>query len=290
LAERPASRACRDTLVEDDGVVLVNGQPVALVDVADRGLQFGDGIFRTLLVRAGRPLNWDRHFRRLARDCAALALPVPDEGLLRAEMARVAPQDAVVKITLTRGVSGRGYSLPTEVMPTRIVAAFSTPPYPPELARDGIRVRRCVLKLSEQPLLAGVKTLNRLESVLARAEWFDPEIREGLLCDASGHLVEATMSNVFLVRNDGLATPDLSRCGVAGAQRERVIEFARAAGISCEVRHVDLAEVRQADEVFLTNSLIGIWPVARFEDCSWTPGAVTRQLQALLEADDARGA
>lgn len=271
-------------------MVLVNGEPAAAISVADRGLQFGDGIFRTLLVRAGRPLNWDRHFRRLARDCAVLSLPVPAEAVLRAEMARVAPGEAIVKITLTRGASGRGYSLPTDTVPTRIVAAFPPPAYPPTFARDGVRVHLCALKLAEQPRLAGVKTLNRLENVLARAEWFDPGIREGLLCDAHDRLVEATMSNVFLVRNGAIATPDLSRCGVAGAQRERVIDLARAAGLACDVRDIAIAEAAGADEVFLTNSLIGIWPVARLEERLWIPGPVTRKLQALLEADDARHA
>jgi 4-amino-4-deoxychorismate lyase len=266
----------------------VNGEPAAAISIADRGLQFGDGVFRTLRVSAGRPLNWERHFRRLARDCAVLALPVPDEARLRAEMARVAPGDATVKITVTRGESGRGYSLPRDTVPTRIVAAFPPPSYPPEFARDGIRVRHCALRLAEQPRLAGVKSLNRLENVLARAEWFDPEIREGLLCDAHGRLVEATMSNVFIVREGGIATSDLSRCGVAGAQRERVLDLARGTGLPCDVRDIAITEVAEADEVFLTNSLIGIWPVARVEDRVWIPGPVTRQLQALLDADDAR--
>ena len=270
-------------------MVLVNGEPATALCVADRGLQYGDGVFRTLRVRAGRALNWERHFRRLAHDCAALGLPAPDEPALRAEMARVAPGDATMKITITRGASGRGYALPAQTLPTRIVAASAPPDYPEDLARDGIRVRQCALRLAEQPRLAGVKTLNRLENVLARAEWSDPGVREGLLCDAHGRLVEATMSNVFLVRHRALATPDLSRCGVAGAQRERVIDFVRAAGIACDVRDIAPDEVLEADEVFLTNSLIGIWPVASLGERLWTAGPLTRRLQALIEADDAHG-
>lgn len=253
----------------------------------DRGLAFGDGVFRTLAVRSGRPLNWERHYRRLAHDCQVIGVPVPQEDGLRAEMARVAPADATVKIIVTRGVSGRGYSLPIEVAPTRVVAAFPPPEYPGALARDGIRVRRCGLVLSEQPRLAGVKTLNRLENVLARAEWFDAEIREGLLCDAAGRLIEATMSNVFLVAGGAIVTPELTRCGVAGAQRERIGELARAAGVGFGVRDVAFAELEGADEVFLANSLIGIWPVARFEARTWIPGPVTRRLQDWIEKDDA---
>ena len=153
-----------------------------------------------------------------------------------------------------------------------------------------MRVRRCDLALSLQPRLAGVKSLNRLENVLARAEWRDPAIREGLLADAQGRLVEGTMSNVFFTRGATLVTPDLSRCGVRGAQRERVLELARAEGIACEVRDVPFGELREAGEVFLTNSLIGLWPVAALDERRWAPGPVARRLQRLIEDEDARGA
>jgi 4-amino-4-deoxychorismate lyase len=269
--------------------VLVNGEASASVPALDRGLAFGDGVFRTLLVRGGRALNWDRHFRRLAHDCGALGLPVPREEMLRAEIARVAPEAAIVKVIVTRGVSGRGYSFPTDLTPTRVVAAFPPPEYPPELARDGIRVRTCELRLSEQPRLAGVKTLNRLENVLARGEWFDASIREGLLCDRENRLVEGTFSNVFLGFGATLVTPELTRCGVAGAQRDRIRDLATSAGIACDVRDVPFAELAEADEVFVANSLIGLWPVIAHGARTWPVGPLTRRFQALLEADDAQG-
>lgn len=268
--------------------ILVNGRASATVPATDRGLAFGDGVFRTLRVRAGRPLNFARHLRRLAHDCAALGLPAPDEITLREEIARVAPSEAVVKIIVTRGPAGRGYAPPAEPSPTRIVAAFPPPSHPPELAREGVRVRRCELVLSEQPRLAGVKTLNRIENVLARSEWRDPAVREGLLGDAAGRLVEATASNVFAVIDGRLATPALARCGVAGAARERVLDLARAAGIEFEVRDIAFAELAHAEEIFLTNSLIDLWPVAEFEGWRRAPGPVALRLRALVEADDAR--
>jgi 4-amino-4-deoxychorismate lyase len=88
---------------------LVNGLPTASIDAGDRGLQYGDGVFRTLAVRSGRALNWQRHLRLLARDCAALGLACPAQDLLAAEVVRVAPGDATVKIIVTRGAAGRGY-------------------------------------------------------------------------------------------------------------------------------------------------------------------------------------
>jgi 4-amino-4-deoxychorismate lyase len=141
--------------------------------------------------------------------------------------------------------------------------------------------------LGEQPRLAGVKSLNRLENVLARAEWRDPGIREGLLADSGGWLVEGTMSNVFLTVGARLVTPAITRCGVSGAQRERILDLANREGIACEVRDVAFAELRGAGEVFLANSLIGVWPVVALDDRHWKPGPVARRMQERIGDEDA---
>ena len=127
-----------------------------------RGLALGDGVFRTLRVRSGKPLNWRWHWARLVADCEKLKLPAPDEAQLREDVAKVAPGDAVVKATITRGQAGRGYAVPTEVRTTRIVSAHPLPDHPADWRVAGVRVRRCHLVLSHQPRLAGIKTLNRL--------------------------------------------------------------------------------------------------------------------------------
>ena len=266
----------------------MNGQATAAIDAGDRGLQYGDGVFRTLAVRAGRALNWQRHYRLLARDCAMIGLDCPMQDLLAAEVGRVATGDATVKVIVTRGASGRGYGYGDGAEPTRIVAAY--PAFADaSAARDGVRVRRCSLVLADQPRLAGVKSLNRLENVLARAEWRDPEIREGLLADGGGRLIEGTMSNVFLAAGARLVTPALTRCGVSGAQRERILDIASAAGIACEVRDVAFDELRGAGEVFLANSLIGVWPVVALDDWHWAPGPIARHLQERIGEEDAAG-
>jgi 4-amino-4-deoxychorismate lyase len=216
-----------------------------------------------------------------------LGLAMPGEALLRAELSRVAPGDHAAKIIVTRGAGGRGYGPASATRASRIVAAFPLPGYPAQNAQAGVRVRRCGLVLSEQPRLAGAKTLNRLENVLARGEWNDPAIAEGLLADARGSVIEGTMSNVFIVRHGRAATPRLDRCGIVGAQRERVRELLAGMGVACEEASFDWSAVLEADEVFLTNSLIGAWPVAAFESASWQPGAITRAVQQAIAADDA---
>jgi 4-amino-4-deoxychorismate lyase len=213
---------------------------------------------------------------------------VPGERLLVDEMRLVAAADATVKIIVTRGPSARGYAPRATSRPTRIVASFPATQYPETCRRDGVRVRRCALVLGEQPRTAGAKTLNRLENVLARDEWDDPAIPEGLLGDAAGRVVEGTMSNVFVAAKGRLATPALSRCGVVGAQRERVCELLAADGTPCVERDIAWEELAEADEVFLTNSLIGVWPVHAMGSRAWPVGPITRRARHLVDEADAR--
>jgi 4-amino-4-deoxychorismate lyase len=234
----------------------------------------------------GRPLNWRWHAARLADDCAKLRLPAPDPDVLLSEAIRVAPGDAAVKIILTRGHSARGYAIPREARPTRIVSAHALAPEDPA-AREGVRVRRCHLVLAQQPKLAGAKTLNRLENVLARSEWDDPEVREGLLADAEGRLIGGTRSNVFIVHEGRVYTPELTRCGVIGAQRERVREMLRGQGVHCEEAPLRWTDVAAADEIFLTNSVIGVWPIRQVDERVYAPGPIAARVRSLIEADDA---
>jgi 4-amino-4-deoxychorismate lyase len=147
-------------------------------------------------------------------------------------------------------------------------------------------VRRCTTRLARQPLLAGLKHANRLEQVLARAEWNDPAIHEGLVCDTDGLLVEAVQSNLFWVREGVLETPDLSESGVAGIIRNRILALAGEAGLPTrEVRRPPEA-LMTASEAFLTNSVFHLWPIARFEGQEWpAPGPVARELSPRLSND-----
>jgi 4-amino-4-deoxychorismate lyase len=173
---------------------------------------------------------------------------------------------AVVKITLTRGIGGRGYRLPSQVAPTYCIGIFPGNQLRTEQYCNGVAVRICDLRLSQAPALAGMKHLNRLEYILARAEWQD-EFAEGLLLDAQGRIVEATVSNIFVIKNSQLYTPDLSAAGVAGIMRKTIIEkLAPALGLVCHTVDMKLDFVRSADEFFLCNSVYGIWPVNELMD------------------------
>jgi len=162
---------------------------------------------------------------------------------------------------------------------TRIVTPSPAPGYPDNYAGQGVRVHLCRVRLATQPALAGVKHLNRLENVLARAEWRDPAIAEGLMCDMTDAVIGGTMSNLFLLRNGKLLTPDVTRCGIAGVMRGLVLELAARHRVPVDITVISIDDLLAADEVFLVNSVIGLWPVAALNRKTWTVGALCAQFQ-----------
>jgi 4-amino-4-deoxychorismate lyase len=222
--------------------------------------------------------------RRLREGCRRLNIPLPDEGRLHAEAHRLIAgcERCVLKVIITRGPGGRGYRAPPAATPTRVLQVSPWPGFPSACRDCGVAIRLCSQRLGINPALAGIKHLNRLEQVLARQEWDDPDIHEGLLCDTSGNVIEGTMSNLFVVHGEKLLTPDLARCGVAGIMRSVILELAGRLGIESVVRVLPLAELEAADELFLTNGIIGIWPVIRLEQAGYRKGPITRELQTQL--------
>lgn len=198
----------------------VDGRPAAELSVRDRGLAYGDGLFETLAVRAGTPRLLERHLARLEEGCRRLAIPL-DTAALRQELLAfcAALGDGVAKLIVTRGEGLRGYAPPAEASPRRILSGSPRPAYPERHWQQGVRLFACRTRLAEQPLLAGLKHLNRLEQVLARAEWSDAGHAEGLMLDVHERVVEGVFSNLLLVLDGTLVAPDLRRCGVAGVMR-----------------------------------------------------------------------
>lgn len=256
--------------------LLLDGKAEAAVSPFDRGLLYGDGLFETIRFVAGKAPLWARHMQRLRHGCERLHLPAVDVAQLQSEALSVIAgmAEAVVRVTITRGIGERGYRPPAHPQPTRLVAAFTPPPSPPEDYRDGVTARLCTLRLASQPVLAGLKHLNRLEQILARAEWNDPAVFEGLLCDDAGRVISATMANLFAVIDGVLVTPALDRCGVAGVARAEILARGDA-----QVRDLPLDLLWQAQELFLSSSVRGILPLRTVGETAFATGPYTRALQ-----------
>lgn len=266
---------------------LVDGQPVRAIPLADRGLAYGDGLFETMKVEQGGIVLLERHMQRLQLGCRRLRIPL-DMQLVRQEINDFARelQQGVCKLILTRGDGERGYGLPQTARPRRILQAAPLPQWPARHAQTGIRLYPCQTRLAIQPLLAGLKHLNRLEQVLARAEWQDPAYAEGLMLDTSGRIIEGVFSNIFFVRNGKLLTPALEGSGVAGIMRERLLELAPGHGLAVEVVDLYPDQLGGMDEVFTCNSLYGIWPVLEYAGYSWPAGPQTLRLQSIINGQD----
>ncbi|NNA56687.1 MULTISPECIES: aminodeoxychorismate lyase [Pseudomonas] len=263
----------------------VDGQPADALSLKDRGLAYGDGLFETIAVRRGQPVLLDRHLARLADGCVRLAIAADLEQVRQELLSYAAAMgEGVLKFILTRGDGLRGYA-PDPVAPGRRILQGNPPAaYPVVHGEQGVRLFPCVTRLSNQPLLAGLKHLNRLEQVLARAEWRDSEHAEGLMLDQAGRVVEGVFSNLFLVRDGILTTPDLKRCGVAGVMRAEILFQAESLAIPTQITDISLEQLQWADEVFVCNSVYGVWPVRAYAALSWPVGPLTRKLQTISRA------
>lgn len=255
----------------------VNGSASGL-DPRDRGLAYGDGLFETMAA-VGGAIRWlDYHLERLVAGCARLAIPTPRDTELRREIAAHTPSTdrAVIKLIVTRGIGARGYRPPDASIPTVIVGSA---PWPSDAGSAGeVAMVTCETRLGENPQLAGLKHLCRLEHVLAQLELRKRGLDEGLLLSTSGHVVSGTSNNVFAAFGARLFTPRLDRCGVRGVMRRLVLESCAPLGLGAQEVDMDIADLKQADELFVTNALLGVRPVCRLDDTAYHVGPVTRRL------------
>ena len=260
---------------------LINGQATDLISSRDRGLGYGDGVFETMAVIDGQFPLWAFHTTRLQHACQRLQLPCPSIDLLHAECGLLAKGHvrAIIKLIVTRGEGGRGYAMPAGGSATRILQRHPWPMVARDNWEPGVKVRFCDLTLARQPALAGIKHLNRLEQVMARAEWQDPTIQEGLLTDSEGCIIEAVSHNVFIVNGETVATPDLRHCGVAGVMREYILSMLREAGYSPRISTLRREDILRAEGVFLCNSIHGIWPVCAIAEIRYARNRVVCDLR-----------
>ncbi len=265
---------------------LINGGYERGVAPFDRGLSYGDGVFRTFKAVAGVPLDWPLHYQKLVADCGAIGIVCPSAEVLMGDIQHLFQIDetAVAKIIITRGEGERGYAPPAVTMPTRIVIRTIMPEYLEAHFDEGVALYSCKTVLAYQPLLAGVKHLNRLENVLARAEWSDPHYVDGLMFDAEGNVIACTSANVFARFGQKLCTPRLNRCGVAGVTRQKVLNLASGLGLIASIKDIQLNELLTSDEVIITNSLYGAWQVRSFASAHWRKGQLANDMRALLLA------
>jgi 4-amino-4-deoxychorismate lyase len=271
---------------------LINGSFEQAISAYDRGFAYGDGVFRTMRMRGGLPVNWPFHYQKLVADCAAIGIVCPSAELLMGDLQKLFEMDMfsegisqVAKIIITRGEGERGYAPPAVTVPTRVVTKSAMPHYADLNYQQGVQLQVCEIRLGAQPKLAGIKHLNRLENVLARMEWREDSIFEGLLLDQAGNVIECTMSNVFARFENRLITPDLSQCGVAGITRQRILGLGNVLGLNVLVKPLTLDQLLQADEVIICNSLYGAFQVSSIANKVWPQQELALKIRNVFAND-----
>ena len=255
---------------------LINGSFEQAISVFDRGFSYGDGVFRTMKIHNGLPVSWPFHYQKLVADCAGIGIVCPNAELLMSDLQKLFEKELfsenttqVAKIIITRGEGERGYAPPVITVPTRAVIKSELPHYAASNYEQGVQLRVCSIRLAAQEKLAGIKHLNRLENVMARMEWREDFIFDGLLLDYCGNVIECTMSNLFIRSGNELITPDLSLCGVSGITRQRILGLGSVLGLTMSVKTLTLEQLLQADEVIICNSLFGAFQVTAIDNKIW---------------------
>jgi len=253
---------------------------------------YGQSVFETIAIDNGRACLLEAHLDRLRRGSEVLKIPL-DSGALEAEIAEILDQQAqdqskashlertVLRVTLSMGEGGRGYLNPQQAKPCRVLSLHAYPDHPITHWLDGIELGVADIRLSNQPVLAGIKHGNRLEQIIARSQWQDTW-GEALMLDQSDNVIEGTQSNVFVIKGGDVLTPSLAMNGVAGVVREFVISNAHRLGLTAKTVSLSCDNLESADEVFLSNSIIGLWPVKKFNTRIYTNHEVSHKLLKLM--------
>lgn len=256
------------------------------LNILDRGLAYGDGLFETIAYVGGQLNHWALHWQRLKLGAQQLSISLPEEQFFldnifleidnELQLSETNKANKVIKIIVTRGQGGRGYLYSERQESSIIITVHNWPERSLQDYQYGIHATLCMTCLAKQPALAGIKHLNRLEQVLGRNEFNITQYQEGIMTECpdavlnnsinmDSIVIEGTSSNLFFVINDRLLTPLIDTCGVRGTMRESVIFLAAELGIATDEGTYSLNDLMSASEVFFTNSIWGILPVASIE-------------------------
>lgn len=262
----------------DEAWIFEGDVAIDAVPVDSRARLYGDGLFETMRAHQGEVPWWPAHWARLASGAARLGIPTPDgervHGVVRE---RVDGRDAVVRLQLERGRGARGYGPDPLAPPLWSLSVHPVPRRPGPLS-----LRWCDVRLALQPALAGIKHCNRLEQVLARAEWHvhPSDADDGLMLDTEGSVVCATSANVFVHVDGEWLTPPVDRCGVRGVCRDWAMR-----ALDAREQRLAREDIERADAIFLSNAVRGILEVARLGDREWSPDPRIARLRERLAAE-----
>lgn len=251
--------------------------------VQPRSCLYGDGLFETMVFRAGHLCWWSHHWLRLQTGLKRLGYPVLDEQRVWQSLTPVLTtltQDSLIRLTVTR-MGQRGYRAETDA---EMLIEVQASPLPAQVWHgQGIKARWCKTTWAQQPLLAGIKHMNRLEQVLARSEWSDSTIAEGLVCDTQGQVISGSMSAILLRFGKTVLAADITQTGIDSVARRVVMEALPQLGYEPMVQALSKKDVMMSDEVLVMNVVQGVGSIAELDGVTFSEVSLTETLNPLWQ-------
>jgi 4-amino-4-deoxychorismate lyase len=268
---------------------LINGNPSESLNPFDRGLSFGDGIFRTFLVKSGYPINWDMHYKKLKADARILKIQVPQKKYLLRDIKKLFNDDKafIGKVIITRGISDQGYQFSKNIKSTRIVLRINYKEINRVFVLNGVKLKVCKTRTTYNELYAGAKHLNRIDNVIAKSE-LDPSVFDGIMLDKDGYINECVSSNIFARYGNVLVSPIQNNAGVSGVCKQIILKNIKSIGLKFKSQDIKLEKLKKADEVIITNSIFGALHVNQIEEKKWQDGAFTSLIRDFIIKPDVK--
>jgi len=258
-------------------IVLINGAKQSKISIFNRNLQFGDGLFETCVVENKKILFWVNHFARLNKGCEQLKISKVDESVWLSDVKKALSlcsyDRCVVKLILSRGESLRGYGFKDDIKPVRAVIVSELQK---TTLNNSFSLEYCHSGYNSNPKLAGIKHCNRLEQVLARAGL---KSDEGIMLDENHNVISVTQGNIYAIHGNKLITPKLDKCGVEGTRRAVILDLTKHLGIEVKVEVLSVEKLGQADEVFISNSIIGIQSIRQIGGIGLGESPITKKIK-----------
>ncbi|MCW1827632.1 aminodeoxychorismate lyase [Enterobacter asburiae] len=264
---------------------LINGLEQDALPASDRAIQFGDGCFTTARILDGNICLLEAHIRRLQHGCETLMIPFTHWDTLRQEMCNLASgkQGGVLKVIITRGSGGRGYSAASCLSPTRILSVSACPAHYSRWREEGVTLTLSPIRLGRNPMLAGIKHLNRLEQVLIRTHLEQTDADEALVLDSEGFITECCAANLLWRQGSEVFTPSLDQAGVNGIMRQFCLEQLARSGFRVVEVSAGEAALQAADEVVICNALMPVVPVRAYGQQRWSSRELFQFLAPICE-------
>ena len=264
---------------------LINGLEQDTLPASDRATQFGDGCFTTARILEGDVCLLDAHLRRLQDACQTLLIPFTQWEILEHEMRQLASgkTSGVLKVIISRGSGGRGYSGAACQHPTRILSVSAYPAHYARWREEGVTLTLSPVRLGRNPMLAGLKHLNRLEQVLIRTHLEQTDADEALVLDSEGFITECCAANLLWRKGREVFTPSLAQAGVNGIMRQFCLQQPAHAGFRVVEVNAKEEALLSADEVVICNALMPVIAVRAYDQQRWSSRELFQFLAPICE-------